>query len=597
MSKVEVGQRQRRSLGVTTYENVAEMVNTGKLQLPTGAQQDRLRELVRLVSAEYTYSQRELLKLASPKDNGVTHRKHESGKHTWSVSDEADAFTRFAQLAQECDSENELVWTCCNPLVAALLAAAHRQQGTDDEHILAVWDTQYHSSCDGKQPDQSVCASACYPSEHIIVGYNEAVFQKLDNKHTGKMGQYLKTALESNPQLDAAYGLLMCKTAIQVHCITWDSRNGIGSEWPFLWQSSPVLSFELDQGGGGVPASTKLWLAHWADRVVTHSNRVTTCYDIAMAGGNSATAVLGEHLGTGASSRVFSSKLGEEPIVLKVLHTPEPAEGSRELDLLRHFSGQPWCPTLKGVAMDGGRIVAIAMEHAGIPLEHGRLTQSMFKTLIDALEAIHTAPATASPSGQDDGGCWVHCDVRPVNVATSAAKLFLLDLGACTWSTTPGGHYVGTFHCASDDILDHLASPTARCPRSARSDLVSAVRTAMLLSLGPAVHNAVHAVSNKSPALMKAVWQELTPPAWREVVNVAARGEYAAVITAASQLLPRKIRGTPDTLVGAGAGAGADAGAGDGAGAGAGDGAGAGAGDGDGAGAGAAPAEAADIDA
>ena len=287
----------------------------------------------------------------------------------------------------------------------------------------------------------------------------------------------------------------------------------------------------------------------------------------------------------------------KQPHLLKVLHTPEPAEGSRELDLLRHFSGQPWCPTLKGVAMDDGCIVAIAMEHAGSPLDHGRLTQSMFKTLIDALEAIHTASATVSPSGQHDSGCWVHCDVRPANVATSAAKLFLLDLGACTWSTTPGGHYVGTFHCASDDILDHLEAPTARCPRSAASDLVSAVRTALLLSLGATVHNAVNAVSKKSPALMKDVWQELTPSAWREVVNVAARGEYAAVITAASQLLPRKIRGTPDTLVGAGAGAGADAGAGDGAGAGAGDGAGAGAGDGDGAGAGAAPAEAADIDA
>ena len=137
----------------------------------------------------------------------------------------------------QCDSENELVWTCCNPLVAALLAAAHRQQGTDDEHILAVWDTQYHSSCDGKQPDQSVCASACYPSEHIIVGYNEAVFQKLDNKHTGKMGHYLKTALESNPQLDEAYGLLMCKTAIQVHCITRDSSNAIGSEWSLVHAS------------------------------------------------------------------------------------------------------------------------------------------------------------------------------------------------------------------------------------------------------------------------------------------------------------------------------------------------------------------------
>ena len=113
MSKLEVRQRQRRSLGVTTYEKVAEMVNKGKLQLPTGAQQDRLRELVRLVSAEYTYSHRELLKLASPKDNGVTHTKHESGKHKWSVSHEADAFTRFAQLAQEVRRVHSPLFVAC----------------------------------------------------------------------------------------------------------------------------------------------------------------------------------------------------------------------------------------------------------------------------------------------------------------------------------------------------------------------------------------------------------------------------------------------------------------------------------------------------
>ena len=113
MSKLEVSERQRRSLGVTTYENLAGMVNKTKLQLPTGAQRDHLRGLVRLVSAEYTYSHRELLQLASPKDNGVTHTKHESGKHKWSVSHEADAFTRFAQLAQEVRRVHSPLFAAC----------------------------------------------------------------------------------------------------------------------------------------------------------------------------------------------------------------------------------------------------------------------------------------------------------------------------------------------------------------------------------------------------------------------------------------------------------------------------------------------------
>ena len=444
--------------------------------------------------------------------------------------------------------KHELVWNCCNPFVAALLAAAQGVHRTPAERMVGVWDTQYYSSCGAKQPDQSICAITCRPSEHIAVGYNEVAYERFDPKHVGKMGQYLKTVLEENPQLVEAYGLLMCKSAVQVHRIVRMPSNG--REWPFEWESSPELV--LQEEGGEVPHLTQLWLAHWADCVVQLSNDVTTSYEIATEGGTLATAAFGAHVGQGASSRVFSSRLtselGEEHVALKVLHRRCQTKEPRELHLLRHFSNQLWTPTLKGVSRDRGDVVAIAMEYAGRSVARGGLTQSMFETPVRALRAIHSAPRTvAEPDqGDDSGGCWVHCDIRPANVSTNGAKLYLLDLGACTWSTTEPDHYVGTFHCASDEILDYLVDYTsgrrdARCPKSKASDLVSAVRTAMLLSLGVAVQDVVYSVPVDKPERMKRVWHEVTPPAWLNAIEHAGEGNYDAVTTAVKKLLPCKI--------------------------------------------------------
>ena len=194
----------------------------------------------------------------------------------------------------------------------------------------------------------------------------------------------------------------------------------------------------------------------------------------------------------------FSTELGKEPIVLKVLRREHATEAPLEVQLLRHFSDCNWCPTLKGVSRHEGKVVAIAMEHAGSSLPRGSLTQSMFETLVCALKTIHFARPTVAGLDTPGEGCWVHCDVRPVNVSTKHAELFLLDLGACTWSKTERYGYVGTFHCASDEILDYMADDNnghvRTCPRSAASDLVSAVRTAMLLSLGATVQNVVYSM-------------------------------------------------------------------------------------------------------
>ena len=441
--------------------------------------------------------------------------------------------------------EHELVWNCCNPFVAALLAAAQGVHKTPAERMVGVWDTQFYSSCGIKQPDQSICAIACRPSEHIAVGYNEVVYERLDRKHIGKMGQYLKTALEENQQLKAAYGLLMCKSAVQVHRIVSITNHGTG--WPFIWESSPELVLQAREDGE-VPRSTQLWLAHWANCIVEQSNKVATSYEIIMENGTVATAAFGAYLGQGASSSVFScqlsSGLDEENVVLKVLHPKYRTKEPRELHLLRRFSGERWCPTLKGVTRQEGYVVAIAMEHAGHSVARGGLTQSMFKALIGALETIHAA---SRGQGDDSVGWWVHCDVRPANVTTKGPALYLLDLGACTWSTEPD-HYVGTFHCASDEILDYLVDDKSGrdvdCPRSPASDLVSAVRTAMLLSLGVTVHDAVYAVPVEEPGRMKHVWQQVTPPAWQTAIQHAKERDYSAVVTAVETLLPNTIPGT-----------------------------------------------------
>ena len=292
VERLEARRNPRHSIGVTTYENLAKLVNVAALDAPSPT--GRPQHIIGRVTVQYKYAERDVLAFASPK-TGATYKKHENGKCVWDNSQQEDAFLRFAQLAHEVrralasctwtliyfantmqsKDKHELVWNCCNPFVAALLAAAQVVHGTPAESMLGVWDTQYYSSSGAKQADQSICAIACRPSEHIAVSYNEVVYERLDAKHVGKMGQYLKTALEANPQLMEAYGLLMCKSSVQVHRIVRSTSNE--ANWPFTWESSPELVFAKAEDGG-VAHLTKLWLAHWGIallRTPTASPRAT----------------------------------------------------------------------------------------------------------------------------------------------------------------------------------------------------------------------------------------------------------------------------------------------------------------------------------
>ena len=97
------------------------------------------------------------------------------------------------------------------------------------------------------------------------------------------------------------------------------------------------------------------------------------------------------------------------------------------------------------------------------------------------------------------------------------------------------------------------------CPRSAASDLVSAVRTAMLLSLGATVQDVVHAVPAEYPRRMQRVWQQVTPPAWQTAIQHAERCDSDAVTTVAKALLPHETRVVNVKVTVANAGAGGPA--------------------------------------
>ena len=85
-------------LGVTTYENLASLVNAAALDPPSST--DRQQNIIGHVTVQYTYAERHVLAFASPK-TGATYKKHEHGKCVWGDSQHEDAFLRVAQLAHE----------------------------------------------------------------------------------------------------------------------------------------------------------------------------------------------------------------------------------------------------------------------------------------------------------------------------------------------------------------------------------------------------------------------------------------------------------------------------------------------------------------
>ena len=87
-----------RSTGVTTYENLANLVRADKLHPPRRT--DGLDQIMNRVSVQYKYGEHDVLAFASP-TTGTTYQKHEDGKRVWGDCQQEDPFRRYAQLARE----------------------------------------------------------------------------------------------------------------------------------------------------------------------------------------------------------------------------------------------------------------------------------------------------------------------------------------------------------------------------------------------------------------------------------------------------------------------------------------------------------------
>ena len=480
-----------------------------------------------------------------------------------------------------------------NLLLACMLYHVQRLSGVGHDARVGVCDTQAFESCEQRKPDHTICHVGVVPSTAVAIGYNEVQLKDGANKeHVGKMGQYLKTLLEKNPRLPFTCGLIITETQLEFHHMT-RKPNSADPMWPFEWTSSPQIELFAAHTPAGSPrvlSTTALqWMVDWAMCIVDLAKKTPPFFDVAVTGDTAMRVKLHERIGSGATSTVYRVRRAgddesDETYALKVFSETERARLTPELEALRtvEAAGWRWGPGLVGTARgcgasrldtddgstgagagatsgmpatadtgadtgagDGGQApvppgpLAIVMYECE-PLTH--FNGQLFKELMTALFELHTL-------GGENAG-WCHRDVRQGNLGIRVdgegeRRIALLDFGAAVqW---PGGRalgYHGTFHTASDAVLQalHPTSRAAPIPTPA-DDVVAAVRAAFLVSGPPWATRQLRAVRNGDHEAMLSKWKTFTVPGWASAhkaavkVTPADRASYDRVADLVSRML------------------------------------------------------------
>ena len=105
-----------------------------------------------------------------------------------------------------------------NPFVATVLDAVQDLEAVRADDRVELLNTQVFDSCDGQMPDQTAC-KAGVPT--VVAGLALAcndvyIGEPHDLERVGRMGRYLATLLDHNPQLPFACGLLFTQHTVQV---------------------------------------------------------------------------------------------------------------------------------------------------------------------------------------------------------------------------------------------------------------------------------------------------------------------------------------------------------------------------------------------
>ena len=434
---------------------------------------------------------------------------------------------------QAAADEHKYAARVVNPFVATVLDAVQDLEAVRADDRVELLNTQVFDSCDGQMPDQTACkAGVSTVVAGLALAYNDVYIQvgeTHDLERVGRMGRYLKTLLDDNPQLPFACGLLFTQHTVQAHHMV-RSRSALDPEWQCVWWGSRNIPLKKRDGSGANETALR-WVAHWAYEVV----KLGKCQRLQFSVQPSGCKVrILSVLGTGVTSTVYRvAKVGgetEDMFALKLFqpHMPDADErADRERAVVQALSAEVWAPTYVGQVErhDSSASRGFVMELCE-PLD--RMTGPKFRQLMTALRVLHMKHRRC------------HQDVKASNLGMRGDQLVLLDFGGCV-DIGYDKDYHGAFHTASDRVLTVLqrgANPAA----SPSDDIEAAARTAFVLSAEDGTVETLRRVPTSEPGAMLAAWQRCTPPAWAQVYSaarstVAGSGVYREVADRVCELL------------------------------------------------------------
>jgi serine/threonine protein kinase len=228
------------------------------------------------------------------------------------------------------------------------------------------------------------------------------------------------------------------------------------------------------------------------------------------------------------SSRVYAV-LDHDDKVIK-LYTSSGASHEANVLIQLEKADVPNVPLL--IEADTDTDEGLVLSPLATDLQHGQFTLRHALQVIDTLQAV-----------RDRTGL-VHRDIRPANLMLQPSGDVLVN----DWGfAVPAGEphpYSGTFTHASDAVLGHIAEGETSFAVGPADDLVSLVRTTLVLNVqraaeaGDGMNMKAQSPADLAHQLID-MWKSCMPEDWVKLQTVAEECDYDGVRQGLKELIPQ----------------------------------------------------------
>ena len=421
------------------------------------------------------------------------------------------------------DNEVKLVQKTLIAYVTKLCKRASRRAEVRDTHSTALLRPTPASRKPTVKPDGALFASRKAPTNgaHVVAVFD---FKKgTDSFSKADVAQVLtycqRILAVEQPDRHEASGFLLNGASVAFVRVARSSTSGKPPRYEY--QFTPPLSVVQGEGGSTALPTGIRWLYSF---FATGSHRLG--FDV-VNNPFDATFVHSTLLGHGVSSRVYSV-LDNDDKVIKLYYKDE---ANHEAGVLTRLAQEdvPNVPQL--VEADTDMNMGLVLSPRATDLRLGQFALRHALQALDTLQAVHEKTGL------------VHRDIRPANLLLQDnGDILVNDWGFAVPANEPHP-YGGAFVHASDTVLGHIAEGKTTFAVGPADDLVSLVRTTLVLNF-PRAAVAIEGVNKAEypPVLARRLidgWKSWLPRKWVKLQDLAEKCDYDGVRRGLEKLIPQ----------------------------------------------------------